>query len=106
MFRYENNILVLKGLIVAENKPAPTGHIRVYVREYFSEDFIMISDKQIKPASIEDTYQEQICMAIYYAFHDEANDAINDNAQENEVSTEITLSEELKKNLYGDSSKL
>ena len=96
LVRYKNSILVLKILIVAEDIPRPTGHFRAYVREYFSDDMIMISDKQIKPATIENAYEDPICLAIYYVFNDETNDTVIDAAQEDEVITEMVMSEELK----------
>ena len=56
VFRYENNILVLKALVVSEADPIPTGHFRAYCREFFPDNMIMISDTQIKHATIEDAY--------------------------------------------------
>ena len=62
-------IMVLKALIISEDEPKPIGHFRLYFRESFSEKWLMISDEQIKESSIEDTYEEPVCMTIYYVLH-------------------------------------
>ena len=63
---YRSYIMVLKCLIIAEENPKPVGHFRTYLRVKFSCNFYIISDTQICPSTIEDTYAESVCMALYY----------------------------------------
>ena len=82
---YDSFVMVLKMLIIRDDEPQPYGHFRLYLREYFSENWLMVNDNQIKPASIEEIYNDQICLAIYYIVN--KNDS---NGQENKTENTIT----------------
>ena len=97
IFIYKSYILVLKALIISEENPKPLGHFRVYIRNKFSNDFLMISDTTIKKADIEDTYREPICSALYYVFNNEDKFPNETLAQTPaETIKEMEIDEELK----------
>ena len=96
---YPSFVMVLKILIVKDDDPQPLGHFRLYIREFFSENWLMVNDNQIKSASIEDAYEDNICMAIYYILNKQEvshKEIINEeNTDTEDITTEITEEMEL-----------
>ena len=84
VFQYQSFLFILKAAIVNKKN----SHFYLYLRKKFLETFLVVDDKQIKEADINDIRKDNICLAMYYVF-------LNDK-EEKEINVEVTKEEELK----------